>query len=46
VLAAGLHASRADGSPIRYNCPDPIVPDLLIARPEIAAPALAYLARR
>jgi 3'(2'), 5'-bisphosphate nucleotidase len=46
VLAAGLHASRADGSPIRYNCPDPIVPDLLIARPELAAQALDYLARR
>jgi 3'(2'), 5'-bisphosphate nucleotidase len=34
--AAGLHASRADGSPLRYNQPDPWLPDLLICRPELA----------
>ena len=27
VLAAGLHASRLDGSPLRYNRPDPYLPD-------------------
>ena len=32
--AAGLHASRIDGSPLRYNQPDPLLPDLLICRPE------------
>jgi 3'(2'), 5'-bisphosphate nucleotidase len=34
--AAGLHASRLDGSPLRYNQPDPYLPDLLICRPELA----------
>lgn len=32
--AAGLHCSRIDGSPIRYNNADTLVPDLLICRPE------------
>ena len=27
--AAGLHASRIDGSPLRYNQPNPYLPDLL-----------------
>ena len=39
--AAGLHASRLDGSPLRYNRPDPRLPDLLISRPELADEALA-----
>ena len=34
--AAGLHASRLDGSPLRYNQADPYLPDLLVARPELA----------
>jgi 3'(2'), 5'-bisphosphate nucleotidase len=34
--AAGLHASRIDGSPLRYNQPDPMLPDLLICRAEMA----------
>ena len=34
--AAGLHVSRLDGSPLRYNQPDPWLPDLLICRPEHA----------
>jgi 3'(2'), 5'-bisphosphate nucleotidase len=34
--AAGLHTSRLDGSPLRYNSPDPRLPDLVIARPEVA----------
>jgi 3'(2'), 5'-bisphosphate nucleotidase len=34
--AAGLHTSRLDGSPLRYNEPDPSLPDLLICRPELA----------
>jgi 3'(2'), 5'-bisphosphate nucleotidase len=33
--AAGLHTSRIDGSPLEYNRPDPLLPDLLICRPEI-----------
>ena len=34
--AAGLHASRLDGSPLRYNQPDPYLPDLVVCRPELA----------
>jgi 3'(2'), 5'-bisphosphate nucleotidase len=37
AAAAGLHTSRLDGSPLRYNRPDPSLPDLLICRPELAA---------
>jgi 3'(2'), 5'-bisphosphate nucleotidase len=34
--AAGLHASRIDGSDLRYNCADPLLPDILVCRPAIA----------
>jgi 3'(2'), 5'-bisphosphate nucleotidase len=34
--AVGLHASRLDGTPLRYNRPDPYLPDLLICRRELA----------
>ncbi|KQU59186.1 3'(2'),5'-bisphosphate nucleotidase CysQ [Sphingomonas sp. Leaf339] len=44
ALAAGLHASRIDGSPLVYNCADPLLPDLLICRPELAARVLATIA--
>ena len=30
LQAAGLHATRLDGSPLRYNQPDPYLPDLLL----------------
>ena len=43
ALAAGLHCSRLDGSPMTYNNPDPYLPDLLICRPEWAEPSLAIL---
>ena len=33
LQAAGLHATRLDGSPLRYNRPDPYLPDLLMCRP-------------
>lgn len=36
LRAAGLHATRIDGSPLRYNRPDPYLPDLLMCRPELA----------
>ncbi|MGY1695016.1 inositol monophosphatase family protein [Geodermatophilus sp. SYSU D00814] len=39
--AAGLTAVRLDGSPLRYNEPDPSLPDLLVCRPELAADLLA-----
>ncbi len=41
--AAGLHTSRLDGSPLRYNQPDPYLPDLLICRPELADRLLTAL---
>ena len=36
VRAAGLHASRLDGSPLIYNRRDPYLPDLLMCRKELA----------
>lgn len=44
AVACGLHASRLDGRPLRYNRPDVELPDLLICRPEIAEAALAAAA--
>jgi 3'(2'), 5'-bisphosphate nucleotidase len=41
AAAAGLHVSRLDGSPLRYNRPNPWLPDLLICRPEVADDVLA-----
>jgi 3'(2'), 5'-bisphosphate nucleotidase len=40
ALGAGLHASRLDGSPLLYNRADTLVPDLIIARPALAARVL------
>ncbi|MDH6246114.1 3'(2'), 5'-bisphosphate nucleotidase [Mycobacterium sp. OTB74] len=40
VLAAGLHVSRLDGSPMRYNLPDPYLPDFVMCRPELAGTLL------
>lgn len=45
AVAAGAHASRLDGSPLLYNRADPLLPDLVVARPELAAELLAALAR-
>ena len=39
--AAGLHTSRIDGSPLVYNQADVLLPDLVVCRPELAAPVLA-----
>jgi 3'(2'), 5'-bisphosphate nucleotidase len=39
--AAGLHTSRIDGSPLEYNHPDPLLPDLVVCRPELANAVLA-----
>jgi 3'(2'), 5'-bisphosphate nucleotidase len=41
--AAGLHASRFDGSPLRYNQPNPWLPDLLVCRPDLAPKVLAAI---
>jgi 3'(2'), 5'-bisphosphate nucleotidase len=43
ALAAGLHVSRIDGSPMVFNDRDPWLPDLLICRPEFAEPTLEAL---
>jgi 3'(2'), 5'-bisphosphate nucleotidase len=40
ALAAGLHASRIDGSPLVYNRRDPWLPDVLICRTELAEDAI------
>jgi 3'(2'), 5'-bisphosphate nucleotidase len=39
--AAGLHVSRLDGCPLRYNAENPWLPDLLICRPELADQVIA-----
>ncbi|MCU1463988.1 MAG: inositol monophosphatase [Acidimicrobiales bacterium] len=44
ALAAGLHCSRIDGSPLRYNQPDPYLPDLVVCRPELATRLLDAIA--
>lgn len=44
AAAAGLHVSRVDGSPIRYNNANPYLPDLLICRKELADEALRFAA--
>jgi 3'(2'), 5'-bisphosphate nucleotidase len=43
ALAAGLHVSRIDGSPIVYNGRDPWLPDLLICGRQWAEPVLDAL---
>ncbi|HEY7052154.1 MAG TPA: 3'(2'),5'-bisphosphate nucleotidase CysQ [Mycobacterium sp.] len=45
VLGAGLHASRLDGSPLRYNQLDPYLPDFLMCRQEIASELLDAIQR-
>jgi 3'(2'), 5'-bisphosphate nucleotidase len=44
ALAAGLHASRLDGSPLVYNQPDPYLPDLVVCRAEQADRVLSAVA--
>jgi 3'(2'), 5'-bisphosphate nucleotidase len=39
--AAGLHTSRIDGSPLDYNRANPLLPDLVVCRPEYADAVLA-----
>ena len=42
--AAGLHATRLDGSPLVYNRPDPYLPDLIVCRRELASDLLTVCA--
>ncbi len=41
--ASGLFASRIDGSRLEYNRPDPLLPDLIVCRPELADQIVAYV---
>jgi 3'(2'), 5'-bisphosphate nucleotidase len=41
--AAGLHVSRTDGSPLKYNQESLWLPDFLVCRTEFAEPALSAL---
>jgi 3'(2'), 5'-bisphosphate nucleotidase len=36
VMAAGMHASRLDGSSLRYNQLDPYLPDFVMCRAQVA----------
>lgn len=42
--AAGLFTSRLDGSPLEYNGTTPWLPDLVVARPDIASGLLDQIA--
>ncbi len=44
AAAAGCSVSRLAGTDLRYNQPDPYLPDLVICRPELAGAVLAALA--
>ena len=46
ALARGLHASRLDGSPLRYGDPDAWLPDLVVCRPEYASAVLDVTTRQ
>jgi 3'(2'), 5'-bisphosphate nucleotidase len=43
ALACGLHASRLDGSPLRYSQPDPWLPDLVVCHPTLTVAVLEAL---
>ena len=45
ATATGLHASRIDGSGLKYNEADPRLPDLLVCRKDLASRLLAALRR-
>jgi 3'(2'), 5'-bisphosphate nucleotidase len=45
AMATGLHASRIDGSALKYNEADPKLPDLVVCRKDLAPRLLAALQR-
>jgi 3'(2'), 5'-bisphosphate nucleotidase len=45
AAATGLHASRIDGSALKYNQADPKLPDLVVCRKDLAPRLLAALQR-
>ncbi len=44
ALAAGLHATRLDGSPLEYSQPDPWLPDLMVCHPALTEAVMAAVA--
>jgi 3'(2'), 5'-bisphosphate nucleotidase len=44
ALAAGLHATRVDGSPLEYNREHPYLPDLLICRADLGSRLVTAIA--
>ncbi|HYJ66461.1 MAG TPA: 3'(2'),5'-bisphosphate nucleotidase CysQ [Nocardioidaceae bacterium] len=44
--AAGLHTSRADGRPLEYNRPDPLLPDLLVCQPALTKTITDFVAAK
>jgi 3'(2'), 5'-bisphosphate nucleotidase len=44
AAAAGLWVSRLDGSPLRFNQPDPVSPDLVVCHPDLAPAIIAAAA--
>jgi 3'(2'), 5'-bisphosphate nucleotidase len=44
AMAAGFHASRIDGSKLRYNSASPYIPDLLVCAEFLAPTVLASIA--
>ena len=46
ATATGLHASRLDGSPLRYGDPDAWLPDLMVCREEYAPAVLEVTTRQ
>ena len=46
ATATGLHASRLDGSPLRYGDPDAWLPDLMVCRPQYAPTVLEVTTRQ
>jgi 3'(2'), 5'-bisphosphate nucleotidase len=43
ALGHSLHASRLDGTPLRYNRPVPWLPDLMVCVPAMVEPLRALL---
>lgn len=43
AVAAGRHTSRFDGAPLRYNQPNPYLPDLLVCPDDLANIVLAAI---
>jgi 3'(2'), 5'-bisphosphate nucleotidase len=45
AVATGLHASRVDGSALEYNQANPLLPDLVVCRKDLAPRLLTVLKR-